>query len=41
MSPGGIPWGALLTEALTMFLLLFGLGLSLIGVWTLWSQGHR
>jgi len=41
MNAAAIPWGALLTESVTMFLLLLGLGLGLVGVWTLWSQGSR
>jgi Flp pilus assembly protein TadB len=41
MNAAAIPWGALLTESVTMFLLLLGLGLGLIGIWALWSQGSR
>lgn len=36
-----IPWGALLCESARMFLLLVGLGLGLIGLWTLWSNAGR
>jgi len=32
MNAAAIPWGALLTESVTMFLLLLGLGLGLIGM---------
>ncbi len=41
MSPVTIPWGALLTEAVTLFLLLLGAGLGLVGLWALWSHGGR
>jgi hypothetical protein len=40
MSPSLIPWGTLLTEAATLFVFLLALGLGLMGVWTLWSQGR-
>jgi len=39
MNVAAIPWGALLTESVTLFLLLLGLGL--IGVWTLSAQSSR
>ena len=41
MNVAAIPWGALLTESVTLFLLLIGLGLGLIGVWTLYAQISR
>ena len=40
MSPILIPWGTLLTEAATLFAFLLVLGLGLMGVCTLWSQGR-
>jgi len=39
MSAAVIPWGTLLVDAMTMFLLLLGLGLGLVGISSLWS--HR
>jgi hypothetical protein len=36
-----IPWGALLTESVTLFLLLVAVGLGLVGIWSLWSHGAR
>lgn len=36
-----IPWGALLAEVVSLFLLLLGAGLGLIGLWALWSHGGR
>lgn len=42
MNVGAIPWEALLMEAGTMFFLLLGLGLGLIGIWELITGGsHR
>ncbi len=41
MNVAAIPWGALLTESVTLFLLLVGVGLGLIGVWTLYTQDSR
>lgn len=41
MSVTAIPWGALLVEAVTLFLLLLGAGLGLVGLWALWSHGGR
>jgi len=41
MNVATIPWGALLAEAVTLFLLLLGAGLGLIGLWVLWSHGGR
>jgi hypothetical protein len=38
MSMTVIPWGTLVVEATTMFLLLLGLGLGLIGICSLWSE---
>jgi hypothetical protein len=36
-----ISWGTILLEAVTMFLYLLGLGLGLVGVWTLCSKGPK
>jgi hypothetical protein len=41
MNLAAIPWGALLCESALVFLLLVGLGLGLVGVWSLWSHGFR
>jgi hypothetical protein len=41
MNAAAFPWGALLTESATLFLLLLSFGLGLIGIWNLWSQGPR
>ena len=41
MNAAAFPWGALLTESVTLFLLLLGFGLGLIGIWNLWSQNSR
>lgn len=41
MNVAALPWGALLTESATLFLLLLGVGLGLIGIWTLWAQSSR
>ena len=41
MNVAAIPWGALLFEAATLFLLLLGAGLGLVGLWALWSHGGR
>jgi hypothetical protein len=41
MTATTIPWGALLAEVVSLFLLLLGAGLGLIGLWALWSHGGR
>ena len=41
MSATAIPWGALLAEAVTLFLLLLGAGLGFFGLWALLSHGGR
>ena len=41
MSPSTVPWETLLTEAVTMFLLLLAVGVALVGVWTLLLHSHR
>jgi hypothetical protein len=41
MSLSGIPWGSILTEAVTMFLCLAGVGLGLVGIRSLWSRGRH
>lgn len=41
MNATAIPWGALLIEAVTLFLLLLGAGLSLVGLWALWLHAGR
>jgi len=41
MNAAAFPWGALLTESVTLFLLLLGFGLGLIGMWNLCSQNSR
>lgn len=40
MSASLIPWGALLAQAAALFLLLFGVGLGLIAVWSLLPDKH-
>jgi len=41
MNVATIQWGALLAEAVTLFLLLLGAGLGLFGLWALLSPGGR
>lgn len=41
MNTAAFPWGALLTESATLFLLLLGFGLGLIAIGALWSQNSR
>jgi hypothetical protein len=41
MNVAAIPWGTLLAESATLFLLLLAVGLGLVGIWTLWSHGTR
>jgi hypothetical protein len=35
MNVDAIPWGTLLLQAVSLFLLLFGVGLGLIAIWSL------
>ena len=41
MSVTAIPWGTLLAESVTLFLLLLAVGLGLVGIWNFWSHGTR
>ncbi len=41
MIAAAIPWGTLLFDSTMMFLTLLGLGLGLIGIWTLLSRERR